>query len=654
MKRYIILLLLALCFASGATALAEGEGFDVSLLKDVRFAAAAADDGIYVCGSADGALSCILVFDAEDCRLYIAQSGLSAEGQFTAEGDIPLLELLSDLPAGRIYGISGSGQHVFRLNTDAEPMREMLAGGVLDAEELARLYALEWTAAENLVWSDAHGIIMDARGAAAHLEDALGGAEHVADPGARICKNCAGLGCVECGYNGWRHVHEAAGDCLGDAQCAACGAELTDAAYDGGRHAGDEYYGGEYCDECHPEHSGGVAACVSPAVCEVCENPYGDIDAQNHVNTALTGVAEPGCEADGYTGDMVCADCLSVLRHGEAVPATGHSFSVTATGVAAHKLVCAACGVIAEEAHAGGSADCVSFAICEVCGVEYGDTDAAIHAGKPYAGTSFCNGCHPAHSGGTANCVGAAKCNVCGWAYGSADAAKHAGVVFPGTTCCDRCHLSHTGGTATCVQGAICEICGVEYGIIDSLNHAGSVYSGTHECAKCHTAHFGGVATCAYGAICDVCGLEYGALSPDSHVGAVYDGTNACSECHTQHGGGVATCVSLAQCGVCYSAYGSVNSFNHAGAPYDGSAECSACHASHTGGRADCMNPAVCGVCGGTYGNADKNNHSGYAAYGYAYCDDCCPGHDYTGGNACGNCGNAGARSPAEEGSDRY
>lgn len=57
------------------------------------------------------------------------------------------------------------------------------------------------------------------------------------------------------------------------------------------------------------DHTGGTAACVKQAVCEVCGAPYGDIDAARH--DALCHVAAKAAtqEAEGNVEYWFCADC---------------------------------------------------------------------------------------------------------------------------------------------------------------------------------------------------------------------------------------------------------------------------------------------------------------------------------------------------------
>ena len=71
------------------------------------------------------------------------------------------------------------------------------------------------------------------------------------------------------------------------------------------------------------------------------------VDVTNHVNTIISKPAsEPSCEAGGFTAEIYCVDCETVLQERESIPALGHK---------------------------GGTATCKDKAICEVCGEAYGD-----------------------------------------------------------------------------------------------------------------------------------------------------------------------------------------------------------------------------------------------------------------------------------------
>ena len=66
-------------------------------------------------------------------------------------------------------------------------------------------------------------------------------------------------------------------------------------------------------------HSGGQATCTKKAVCEECGEEYGEIDPTCHLNLQRQGFKEPTQEANGYTGDLVCTDCHTIVEAGEVI-----------------------------------------------------------------------------------------------------------------------------------------------------------------------------------------------------------------------------------------------------------------------------------------------------------------------------------------------
>ena len=106
------------------------------------------------------------------------------------------------------------------------------------------------------------------------------------------------------------------------------------------------YTGDTYCKDCGDKlesgkvipaagHKGGTATCKDKAVCEVCRQPYGELDKNNH------------------TGDTYCKGCGAKLESGKVIPAAGHK---------------------------GGTATCKDKAVCEVCRQPYGELDKGNHA----------------------------------------------------------------------------------------------------------------------------------------------------------------------------------------------------------------------------------------------------------------------------------
>ena len=112
------------------------------------------------------------------------------------------------------------------------------------------------------------------------------------------------------------------------------------------------YTGDTYCKDCEAKlesgkvipaagHKGGTATCKDKAVCEVCRQPYGELDKNNHTGgTEIKDAKDATCTVNGYTGDTYCKDCGDKLESGKVIPAAGHK---------------------------GGTATCKDKAVCEVC-----------------------------------------------------------------------------------------------------------------------------------------------------------------------------------------------------------------------------------------------------------------------------------------------
>ena len=143
-------------------------------------------------------------------------------------------------------------------------------------------------------------------------------------------------------------------------------------------------------------HIGGTATCAEAKRCEICGEPYGELDTNIH--TALSDWASD------ETG---------------------------------HWKTCNDCGAIIEKAaHSGGAATCAEAKRCEICGEPYGELDTNIHTAisdwkfDESDHWKTCNDCGAiiekvAHSGGAATCTKAKKCEVCGQSYSEPDPSNH-------------------------------------------------------------------------------------------------------------------------------------------------------------------------------------------------------------------------------------
>ena len=105
---------------------------------------------------------------------------------------------------------------------------------------------------------------------------------------------------------------------------------------------------GEKKDE--DEHTGGEATCVNQAICEVCGQPYGDLNPENHTGDVyVVGAKEPTYEEPGYTGDTHCADCDALLEEGEPIDQLHrHEFSELEHDEVSHWYECE-CGEKSEK-----------------------------------------------------------------------------------------------------------------------------------------------------------------------------------------------------------------------------------------------------------------------------------------------------------------
>ncbi|MCM1487195.1 MAG: hypothetical protein NC203_02400, partial [Firmicutes bacterium] len=377
--------------------------------------------------------------------------------------------------------------------------------------------------------------------------------------------------CGRCGSVTETETHTGGeASCTEQANCEICGEAYGEVlghnygeyiACEGGHH--------RECSRCDSvteteAHLGGEATCADIAVCEKCNTAYGEL-------------AE-------------------------------HSYGHWISDENGHYKECSVCHTETEiTAHSGGTATCLDKAVCEVCQQQYGElTD------HNYSGWSFdenehykeCTVCHEKtdeenHSEGTANCTEKAICQICGVSYGEAlghDYSEYTACEGGHHKECSRCGSvtgtePHTGGAASCTDEAVCTVCNTVYG--EALGHDYGEYvscEGGHrrECSRCGSItatepHSGGEATCIDKAICEDCNAAYGDLAEHSYGGWVSNENGhykECSVCHTETGitahiGGTATCTELAECEICHARYGAYTEHS-----YDINGLCTVCGAS--------------------------------------------------------------------------
>lgn len=147
--------------------------------------------------------------------------------------------------------------------------------------------------------------------------------------------------CTTCGYSLKEEHKGGVATCSTKAKCEVCNVSYgkVSSTHTGNTEVKDYveatcttkgFTGIKYCTECKGivelgrvtpalGHKGGKATCSSKAKCEVCNQEYGDIDKEYHVNVELRNATEVNGEIGGYTGDLYCKDCEKIVKQGTAI-----------------------------------------------------------------------------------------------------------------------------------------------------------------------------------------------------------------------------------------------------------------------------------------------------------------------------------------------
>ena len=166
--------------------------------------------------------------------------------------------------------------------------------------------------------------------------------------------------CESCGYKTeWENHTGGTATCTAKAVCSVCGesygemaAHVADSNY---RYNADGHW--TACATCgtpmsnQEAHTGGTADCQHKAVCDVCGQPYGEINASNH-----TGGIRWAQTAETHQAFYLCCGAAAGAE-------ANHSWN--------DGSVCTECGYGC--AHTGGTATCTALAVCDICGHTYGD-----------------------------------------------------------------------------------------------------------------------------------------------------------------------------------------------------------------------------------------------------------------------------------------
>ncbi len=166
--------------------------------------------------------------------------------------------------------------------------------------------------------------------------------------------------CESCGYKTeWENHTGGTATCTAKAVCSVCGeaygelaAHVADSTY---KYNADGHW--TACATCgtpmsnQEAHAGGTADCQHKAVCDVCGQPYGELDASNH-----TGGIRWAQTAETHQAFYLCCGAAAGAE-------ANHSWN--------DESVCTECGYGC--AHTGGTATCTALAVCDICGHTYGD-----------------------------------------------------------------------------------------------------------------------------------------------------------------------------------------------------------------------------------------------------------------------------------------
>ena len=394
---------------------------------------------------------------------------------------------------------------------------------------------------------------------------------------------------------------------------------------------------------CHLEvdrgaHQGGTADCLAPALCEVCQHPYGELGPHHFVDQVneyrLKSAATCTSPAVYYQSCSTCgAQGTETFTNGKPL---GHDYGAwTSNEDGTHTRTCKrdASHTETNNCH-GGTADCTHKAVCTVCGGEYGEMAAhSFTAEKAEAqylkSAATC----------TEKAVYYKSCAVCELSSKGTDgeatfeAGKPLGHDWGAWTSNeDGTHTrtckhdaSHTetnnchGGTATCTEKAICEDCNAAYGEL-------AAHDFTAETAE--EQYLKSAATCTEKAVyyksCAVCGTsskgtadeatftsgkplghDYGAWTSNG------DGTHTrtCTADGCSAGTQTENCIDANKdhkCDICDHIISECADDNK-------DHKCDYCGkklTEHSGGKATCKDKAKCEVCGAEYGELDAKNHA--------------------------------------------
>ena len=282
--------------------------------------------------------------------------------------------------------------------------------------------------------------------------------------------------------------------------------------------------------------SGGVATCIAEAVCKVCLTPYGEKNAENHVEGhTIKNFKQPTVEAEGYSGDIHCAGCDELLQRGDVLnrldPEHEHTFTVKGADTTGCWLACDECGYV----------DPDSYKPHDFSGDWQYDSTGHYKVCANGCGTKSTVEVHSVEEDDY-DCTTGLYCDVCGYEFSPAQS-KHA--LYEGDYTYDAtghwyvCQNEHCTYATTkvahvvtddgdCETPLTCSLCGFVVEAAQTHVFSNSYQTdGENHWKVCmnegckvetkHDAHTGGEATCSHKAVCYVCDTPYGELDAENH-----------------------------------------------------------------------------------------------------------------------------------------
>ena len=159
-----------------------------------------------------------------------------------------------------------------------------------------------------------------------------------------------------------------------------------------------------WCDACKMNtrldvsHTGGTATCTERAVCEVCNQPYGELAAHTGGTATCTERAvcevcnQPYGEPPAHTGGTefpTCTTGRTCKKCGAEYGILGHMWTTRMSlGNGTHRRSCMRCGAVDTANCTGGTRTCFQRAVCSYCRSEYGDL--APHQLKTFKRPATC------------------------------------------------------------------------------------------------------------------------------------------------------------------------------------------------------------------------------------------------------------------------